>query len=508
MPAVRGVLPSASDITQNCFSGWEAQDWAEVLSCKSVARKSGARVRCSTQALVVASAGTSHKLELPAIKKIYDLDQSTKHIILNISNKGIFYNEDDFIEWRNTNFPAKKSFTFNEREKIFWQVEMLRYNKKRFALEVIVSNYEARPLKDAFAIQKPKYPIRAIVFRDIDWQELLRTFSHYSPQDFEKLVDFDEVNKTRSLIDASTKGDQQDLDQAQSRGEFSGGIFYSGSKKIDLKFKHPLMKTKFKMGCVEVKKRIKEIDDTVTIVLLNSHIIPEFDHVKPYFSKVLGKKKIEVTGYLELDENNKIKINCKSKEIDLIDEEAITSVKSLHLKKAILSPKPIVVDKSLFTPEEYFDSEQDEVLGNISDKNNNEILQAILDLGEIRNRKQLIYLSGKLQSENTRLKFTLSPKFGFLFFVEGEEMDHFLWELLDSHATYIWSISKDAMPNEMKFRRLEREINFIRENGRMRYLNSEKSSDFIFNKVNHESSKTGVVDGFPKWKMRVNEKLI
>lgn len=268
------------------------------------------------------------------------------------------------------------------------------------------------------------------------------------------------------------------------------------------------MKTKFKMGCVEIEKRIKEINDTVTIVLLNSHIIPEFDHIKPYFSKILGKKKIEVTGYVEVDENDKIKVNCESKEINLIDEESITSVKALHLKKSILSPKPIVVDKSLFSPEEFFNSEKDEVLGNISGKNDNEILQAILELGGIRNRKQLIYLSGKLQSKNTTLKFTLSPKFGFLFFVEGEEMDHFLWELLNSHATYIWSIAKDAMATEEKFRTLEREINFIRENGRRIYLNSEKKSDFIFSKVNHESSKTGVVDGFPKWKMRVNEKLI
>ena len=105
------------------------------------------------------------------------------------------------------------------------------------------------------------------------------------------------------------------------------------------------------------------------------------------------------------------------------------------------------------------------------------------------------------------LRFTLSPKFGFLFYVEGKEMDHFIWELLNSHATYIWSIQKELTSLENKLKLIEREVNFIRGNGRRIYLNSEKTEDLIFNKINHENSETGVVDGFPKWKMRVNEKI-
>ncbi len=41
----------------------DIQDWSEVLYCKGVAIRRGAIVRCSTRALVVESAGTSHKLE-------------------------------------------------------------------------------------------------------------------------------------------------------------------------------------------------------------------------------------------------------------------------------------------------------------------------------------------------------------------------------------------------------------------------------------------------------------
>lgn len=87
-------------------------------------------------------------------------------------------------------------------------------------------------------------------------------------------------------------------------------------------------------------------------------------------------------------------------------------------------------------------------------------------------------------------------------------MDHFIWELLNTHATYIWSIERKGYSLENKLKLIEREVNFIRENGRNIYLNSKKNADLIFNKINHENSETGVIDGFPKWKVRVNEKII
>lgn len=106
------------------------------------------------------------------------------------------------------------------------------------------------------------------------------------------------------------------------------------------------------------------------------------------------------------------------------------------------------------------------------------------------------------------LRFTLSPQFGFLFHVEGEEMDHFIWGLLNTHATYIWSMEKEEMALDKKLKLLEREINLIKDHGRKTFLSSKKSSEFVFSKVNHEHSGSDLIDGFPKWKIRVNEKLI
>jgi hypothetical protein len=262
------------------------------------------------------------------------------------------------------------------------------------------------------------------------------------------------------------------------------------------------------MGYIELQKKIKGFPKKVTIHLKNDNIIPEFDHVKPFFAKALGKRKIEVSGYMEIDEKGAIAVRCQSKEVNQINEELISAVKRLQLKKSIFSPQVVTIDKSLFTPEEYFEGLEEEHLGNSLRQSDKDLLEEMLQFEEIRNRSQLLYLSGKLQSPNTGLRFTLSPQFGFLFYVEGEEMDHFIWELLNTNATYIWSIDKKDFSLEDKFKQVERQVNFIKDHGRRLYLRSEKPTDLTFSKINHENSKAGVIDGFPKWKKKVNEKLV
>ncbi len=58
----------------------------------------------------------------------------------------------------------------------------------------------------------------------------------------------------------------------------------------------------------------------------------------------------------------------------------------------------------------------------------------LLRTQDVRNAAQLAHLASQ-QEAGQKLRFVLSPRFGFLFFVRGEAMHHFLLELLDSHAT-------------------------------------------------------------------------
>lgn len=418
------------------------------------------------------------------------MNKNKKHIILRISNKGVFYNESDFLSWEATNFPPKKDFNFNDRNAIFWKAEMLSFRNNELAISIV--DYDISSDK-TFLKQQPNSIIKKLLFERLKWSELKERMNIYQQNLF------NEISDAAAEFGDSNKQEVRDEQKIISDEKLT---------KIPIQIKYPLMKTSFKMGYVELTTKLKAYENPITIILENDHIIPEFDHIKPFFVKALGCKKIEIIGELTFDRMGNEVIRCHSKEINKINETLITSVKRLNLKAAIFNPKPIAVDKSLFSPEEYFEGTE-ETLGNTFNKENNKgVLKEILQLEGIRNKKQLTYLSGKLQNHASSLKFTLSPKFGFLFHVEGEEMNHFIWELLNTHATYIWSISKSEYDLTKKIKLLEQEINSIRNHGRRTYLNSIKISPsiFVFNKINHSSA--GIIDGFPKWKMKVNEKLV
>ncbi|MEY3249546.1 MAG: hypothetical protein RL742_1589, partial [Bacteroidota bacterium] len=129
-----------------------------------------------------------------------------------------------------------------------------------------------------------------------------------------------------------------------------------------------------------------------------------------------------------------------------------------------------------------------------------------------RNRQQLIYLSGAKQSKNEKIRFTLAPNFGFLFLVEGEQYNHFVWELLNSHATYIWSIGKTRQDLKLQYQRIEQAINTIRNSSRSAYKNAyrqqQTDQDLAFNYLQHQHAESALVDGFPKWKHQLNALLV
>ncbi|KGE85902.1 MAG: hypothetical protein ACE362_20005 [Phaeodactylibacter xiamenensis] len=417
-----------------------------------------------------------------------------KHIILRITNEGVFYNKEACIPWAHTNFPPKNTFNFNERSEIFWKARLLSFDAGRSLLKVAIVDYDTEGQRAAFARQKAKFPFRNLLFSPLQWETLEPLMNIYNKQLFQPIL---ESPKTWRMTRSSDE-DWVDFSEPEEQ-----------KTRIDLHFEYPLNKAVFKMGSVEVEHQVKELpEQTLTLPIENPNILPEFDHVKPFFAKALGKKKIEVHGYLEIDEADHIEIRCQSKEISQINDKFIATVRKLRLEDAIFKPKKITVEKSLFTPEEYFEGFDEAELGNTIRQSDKDLLTELLESEKIRNRKQLLYLSGQLQSQGTGLRFTLSPKFGFLFHVEGETMDHFIWELLNSHATYIWSIDRPGTSLQHKFRLIEREINFIRENGRRVYLDHARNEDLLFSKVNHENSESGLVDGFPKWRVRVGEVLV
>ena len=205
-------------------------------------------------------------------------------------------------------------------------------------------------------------------------------------------------------------------------------------------------------------------------------------------------------------------VTAISPQIAMIDAQLIDGIRH---QRTIALTKPSRIsetDKSLFTADEIFgEIKTDDIEGNVFCQNEQDILSFLLDNNKTRNGKQLEYLSGNKQADNSKIRFTLHPKFGFLFFIEGKEHNHFVWELLNSHATYIWSIDKFEKEIDYQYKRVEESINTIRGIGRERYKQEYRKNnhdhDLLFYIIKHKDVTSNDVDGFEDWKRKLNEKI-
>ncbi len=269
----------------------------------------------------------------------------------------------------------------------------------------------------------------------------------------------------------------------------------------------------FKLGYVTFSKNIKEIGNKVDFKIKNDSILAEFDNIKTWFAKKLKAKKFKVNATIYIIDGIITEIIATSPQIAMINAELIDSIRYQRTVALTKAPKISNTDKSLFTAEEIFEEmETNDVDGNVFKQNEQDIIRFFLNHHKTRNKKQLEYLSGSKHSVNVKLRFTLHPNFGFLFLIEGKENNHFVWELLNSHATYIWSIDKSKREIEIQYKRIEESINAIRDNGRdlykRAYRQNHLDSDLVFSAIEHDEITSNFVDGFVKWKHRLNEKII
>lgn len=71
------------------------------------------------------------------------MSKQKKHIILKLTNQDIFYNEQSFVKWGQTNFSDKQHFKLNEHRNVFWGVEMIAYDKNEKALLLGMTDSES-----------------------------------------------------------------------------------------------------------------------------------------------------------------------------------------------------------------------------------------------------------------------------------------------------------------------------------------------------------------------------
>ena len=102
-----------------------------------------------------------------------------------------------------------------------------------------------------------------------------------------------------------------------------------------------------------------------------------------------------------------------------------------------------------------------------------------------------------------KLRFVLQP-FSFVFLIVGAENYHIVLETLDTEeATYIWHTVKNKSILMDSIKRIDKELNIIREQGRQAYLETEPQS---FSKIAHDYSENN--KGFVLWKGLIEERMV
>lgn len=428
-----------------------------------------------------------------------------KEIIIRIDNDRVYFNSHIFISIRETNIPHQY-LSFRNHQPIFWKVEMLEYTGTGNCLKVRVLQYQWQELS-YFHKQEPKKIIRRLLFEKFDWACLEPLLSSYQKINLSNILTHLDANQFSD--EAPPHVSRAKLEPFTASSESPAEI----RKTIETEFWMNISDISFRLGYVSFSKRIDRVDNAeIEFRIVNEHILAEFDSIKFWFSKILKTKKIKVRATITALGNDVIETLATSAHIDQISPELIDSVKYLRTRAMLKAPEIKMPDKSLFTSEDIFSQfESEDTGGNLFGQTDTDLLSFLSARSNIRNRAQLQYLAGARQAERHKLRYTLHPNFGFLFFIEGMQHNHFVWELLNSHATYIWSIGKSDQDIEMQYRRIESTINNIRSSGREDYRRSYRSchvdEDLIFNMIEHDQINSHLKDGFLKWKNRLNEML-
>lgn len=401
--------------------------------------------------------------------------------------------------------------TFRNVQDIYFEVETLGYDKISKVISFEVIDYHPENI-DNFKAQTPKGEVSFIHFKPLKWQQIEKHVSIYTKKVLlrEKII-IDDQPTTEAYSDNSFSGVlKRNADQNYSGLIQAAPIIQKITEEAKVYFKD----IDFCLGYITFLYKSKRFSNCFNLKIENHFLLAEFNAVKSYFPKVFGgKKQFSTSIIFTLTDFEITDVLATSVEIDSINENILDSIKHERVAKLTSPPLRKSADKSLFTAEDIFDSFDENLKdGNVFKQSEEDILNLLIETRNIRNAKQLQFLSGSKHSTKQKLHFTLNPLFGFLFFIEGETKNHFCWELLDSHATYLWSFDKTETDVKYQFKRIEDIINIINSIGRENYKKDFKSNktnnDITFYSLEHNSINSSIKDGFVEWQHKLIERLV
>ncbi|WP_452598406.1 hypothetical protein, partial [Pontimicrobium sp. MEBiC01747] len=362
-----------------------------------------------------------------------------------------------------TNFP-EGSISFRHHLDTYLKVELLHYDLHKKDLEIRIIDYKPEII-ESFNEQKLKKTINRLIFRDLEWNKLQKLLSHFlvslpkeMPEAFGKQKVYN--NTEQEKIKEYTK--------IESKYKIEHEVDQKESEEIirELDFDVNFSDVEFNDGYVLVIKIFTFLEQPIEFKINNDLIRSEYNYIKDYFSNYFKRDTFTVSATIKIKGKEVLSFDCQSKTIQNINEKIIDDVKSNRVLNITRVEKNNEIEKNIFTANEIL-SKLDSS-SNVFAQTEFDILMTLIESKSPRNVKQLIYLSGKKHESTKKIRFTLHPLFGFIFFISGNNKNHICWELLNSHATYVWSFDK-RKPIESQIELSESSINTIRKIGRKKY---------------------------------------
>ncbi len=269
---------------------------------------------------------------------------------------------------------------------------------------------------------------------------------------------------------------------------------------INKKVKVPFDQLDFRYGAIAFIYKLSKIDTELEFEIENDEIRPEFDVLKPYFSRVLKSKNVEAEIFAEFENSLLVSQKAHSTDLEKINREVIESVKFRFIEKDIVGKQyvPGTEDNLLDlnkvqegqNGKQFYDSEE-------------QLLDDLLKNEEVKHYRQLRYLASKHDGPTLKLRFVLNP-FSFVFLLPGTEQYHIILETLNTEeATYIWHVAKNRQILWQKLRSIDQDLNIIRNKGRQAFLETQPDN---FSRLIHDYSDQG--KGFVIWKNQLEERLL
>lgn len=434
---------------------------------------------------------------------------NSKPIVVLFDNSTIYINGVVRLTYEQSNLP-KKYFQFNTKPLPCLVVEQVSYTKENGTLKVRVVDYSP-PNEYQVSEEEPDFPIHRIEFEKMDWNKFSPlvysyTLSKMAGMFFNTSEAYSSVPEGNDDIRQKKRWDAEHLHNKAQK------LFFQEPRipiveQIQTVVKVKFEEATFRDGQITFRAKLKDFNNIRDFSIENGSLRSEFENIKPWFVKKIGKSFI-ATVSLKLVDGVITEATASSDEISAINNELIESINTQRVLMLVKTARTKEDSKSVFNHDEIFGILEEGEGANVFNSSADNILEILITNGLAKNIRQLEFLSRDKHSLNEKLRFTLKPHFGFLFKIETPTRQFFIWELLNSHATYVWE-NEVGVADFYQF--IEQEISFIKANGREEYKKHYKNpldKPFRFQLIEHDGADLTEEERFQIWKNKLEASLL